>query len=350
MKQIKNILLGALTFGGTIVFGQQEFQYSNYIHNPYLFNPAAGGLTDFTQVDLGYRNQFVSTSGNPVTPYFSGTTVLKFKKSKEEQPTFNPDNEIMYAPPLNGVGKYKHVIGGKVVGDMIGPFRKTGIMASYAVHLPMTNKVSFGAGLGLGWNNMGVRSNQVLVLDETDNVYQNFATRWSQNNLDMQLGLVVYTDRLTVGLSGTQLLGNKLKFSEALYKSKLNSHWMLFSSYKWSVVGDFMIEPYMMFRMVKNAPFSADLGAKFHYKYVWLGAQYRTAQSFAVSFGLHFLKNLYLSYAFEYSAKSIRVATAGTHEVQIGFFIGNQKKSKEAEPIDKAQEQDNTTNEGEQTK
>lgn len=331
MKKHKIILLSALAMVSITLSAQQEFQYNNYAHNPYMFNPAAGGLTDFTQVDLGYRNQFVSASGNPVTPYFSGTVPIYFKKAKEEQKVFNPDNVMMYAPPLNGVGKFKHVVGGKVVGDMIGPFRKTGIMASYAVHLPMTDKINFGAGFGLGWNNMGVRSNQVIVRDETDNIYQEFASKWSQNNLDLQLGLVFYTERLTVGLSGTQLMGNKLKFSDAFYKSKLNSHWMLFSSYKWGVATDFVIEPYVMMRVVKNAPFSADLGAKFHYKYVWIGAQYRTAQSFAVSFGLNFLKNLYLSYAFEYSAKSIRVATAGTHEVQIGFFIGRPKKVTEPE-------------------
>jgi type IX secretion system PorP/SprF family membrane protein len=341
MRKIKLLIASVLTLGGTFVFAQQEFQYSNYTQNPYLYNPAAGGLTDFTQVDLGYRNQFISSSGNPVTPYFSGTVPLYFKKAKLEQATFNPENKMMYAPPLNGVGKFKHVVGGKVIGDMIGPFRKTGIMASYAVHLPMTSKVSFGAGLGLGWNNMGVRSSQAIVHDETDLTYQEFSSKWSQNNLDMQLGFVVYTDRLTVGLSGTQLLGNKLKFSDAFYKSKLNSHWMLFSSYKWAVAGDFVIEPYMMLRVVKNAPFSADLGSKFHYKYVWIGAQYRTAQSFAVSFGLNFLKNIYLSYAFEYSAKSIRVANAGTHEVQIGFFIGKSKNAKTPElDTDKTQPQE----------
>lgn len=327
MKNFKIILLSALTFGVTSVFAQQEFQFGNYTHNPFLFNPAAGGLTEFSQIDLGYRNQHISADGNPVTMYMSGSTSIRFKDNKSAAKVFNPDGKMMYAPPLNSVGSYKHVLGGRLVSDGIGPFQKTGVMATYAVHLPMTDKINFGAGLGLGWNNIGINPSKVIVYSESDDILQSFGSRWNQNNLDLQAGLVFYTDRLTVGLSGTQLLANKLKFSDAYSVSKFNSHWMLYSSYKWDVAPDFVIEPFAMVRAVKHAPISADLGANFHYKYVWIGAQYRTSRSVVASVGLNFLKNFYVSYAFEYSAKSTRISTAGTHEVQLGVYFGKSKKA-----------------------
>src|SRR5690554_7409665 len=82
MKNFKIILLSALTFGVTSVFAQQEFQFGNYTHNPFLFNPAAGGLTEFSQIDLGYRNQHISADVNPVTMYMSGSTSIRFKDNK----------------------------------------------------------------------------------------------------------------------------------------------------------------------------------------------------------------------------------------------------------------------------
>ncbi len=341
MKNFKIILLSALTFGVTSAFAQQEFQFGNYTHNPFLFNPAAGGLTEFSQIDLGYRNQHISTDGNPVTMFLSGSTSIRFKDNKKAAQVFNPDGEMMYAPPLNSVGSYKHVIGGRFISDGIGPFQKTGVMASYAVHLPLTSTINFGAGLGLGWNNIGINPSKVVVYTEADDVLQSFGSRWSQNNLDLQAGLVVYTERLTVGVSGTQLLGNKFNFSDAYFVSKMNSHWMVYSSYKWDVANNFVIEPFAMLRAVKGAPISADLGANFHYKYVWLGLQYRTSRSFVASVGLNFLKNLYVSYAFEYSAKSTRISTAGTHEVQLGIYFGKSKKAA-AREADKIAPQENS--------
>lgn len=340
MKKFRIIILSALTFGVTSVFAQQEFQFGNYTHNPYLFNPAAGGLTDFTQIDLGYRNQHISSDGNPVTMYLSGHTQLYLKKNKGAAKVFNPDGVSMYTPPLNSVGKFKQIVGGRVINDGIGPFQKTGIMATYAVHLPLTKKLNFGAGLGLGWNNIGINPSKVVVQSEADDILQGFGARWNQNNLDLQAGLVVYTDRFTFSFSGTQLLGSKFNFSDAYFISKLNSHWLIYSSYKIKAGENFTVEPFMMARAVKNSPFSADLGAKVHYNYLWLGAQYRTSQSFVISLGLNFLKNLYLSYAFEYSAKATRVSTAGTHEIQLGIYLGKSRKAaaKTIPPVENTEE------------
>lgn len=310
------------------VMAQQEFQFGNYTHNPYLFNPAAGGLTEFTQLDLGYRNQNISSEGNPVTMYLSGTTQIYSKKDKTTENRFNPDKIQMYTPPLNSVGKIKHIVGGRIINDAIGPFQKTGAMATYGIHLPLTHTINIGAGIGLGWNNISLNPNKITLLDANDQIVQDFGSRWGQNNLDLQAGIVVYMDRWTFSASATQLLANKLHFNGQLFSSKLNTHWMVYSSYKAKVGSSFMIEPFAMLRVVKNAPASVDVGANFHYRYLWLGAQYRTNQSFVASFGLNFLRNLYLSYAFEYSGKKTRVSTAGTHEVQLGIYIGRKGKKK----------------------
>lgn len=331
MKNLKNTLIALSIFTVLPILAQQEYQFGNYTHNPYLFNPAAGGLTDFSQIDLGYRNQHVSSDGNPVTMYLSGSTQFYTKKAQPADLRFNPDKKMMYAPPLNGVGMIKHVVGGRLTNDAIGPFMKTGLMATYGIHLPLTHSINIGAGIGLGWNNISINPSKVTVLDEGDQMLQDFGTRWNQNNFDLQAGIVLYMDRFTFSASATQLLSNKMKFSNNIFTSQFNTHWFVYSSYKVNVTDDFMIEPFAMLRAVKNAPISGDIGANFHYQYIWLGAQYRTNQSVVVSFGLNFLRNFYLSYAFEYSGKATRISTAGTHEVQLGVYFGRKLKKKQVQ-------------------
>lgn len=328
MNSYKIISFLTVIFSVTLVFGQQLFQFGNYTQNPYLYNPAAGGLNDFTQIDLGYRNQHISSDGNPVTMYASGSTQIYTKRNRANAATFNPDKVMMYVPPLNSVGRMKQIVGGKLFNDAIGPFQQTSALVTYGIHLPVTLKSNLGVGIGAGWDNFSMNPNKVLLLNQEDNAVHSSLGTQNQNNMDLQAGLVFYTERFTFSASATQLLANKLSIGLSTIENKLNTNWMVYSSYKWSANKDFLIEPFMMFRAVKNAPISIALGSRFQYQYVWLGAQYRTTNSFVLSAGLNLLRNFYLSYGFEYSAQSTRISTAGTHEIQIGVYLGRKSVNK----------------------
>jgi hypothetical protein len=57
---------------------------------------------------------------------------------------------------------------------------------------------------------------------------------------------------------------------------------------------------------------------------------------------MNVLKNFNVSYAFEYGTKSIRIGSAGSHELQLGFLIGNNrnvdKEIKESKKRNKQEE------------
>ena len=51
----------------------------------------------------------------------------------------------------------KHVLGGIAMNDAIGPFSRTSVQASYAIHLPLFKTINMGAGLSVGWSNFELR-------------------------------------------------------------------------------------------------------------------------------------------------------------------------------------------------
>ncbi len=114
------------------------------------------------------------------------------------------------------------------------------------------------------------------------------------------------------------------------------------TSYAFEATDMIDIEPFLMLKGVKGSPTSFDIGARVKYnKSMWAGIQYRKGNSFVVSAGMNFLKNFNFSYAFEYGTKAVRISNAGTHELQLGILIGNnrnvdkeiQKSKKKGEEI-----------------
>ena len=92
-----------------------------------------------------------------------------------------------------------------------------------------------------------------------------------------------------------------------------------------------------MGKFAESSPASIDAGARFIYnKSAWLGIQYRTSNALVFQIGANLVKNLYVSYAFEQGTGPIRLASNGTHEIQLGFYLGkNRNADKE---IDKSQD------------
>ena len=60
----------------TIVSAQQKPQYTQYVFNNFLLNPALSGIENYTDVKLGYRSQWTGLQGAPVTTFFTINTPI----------------------------------------------------------------------------------------------------------------------------------------------------------------------------------------------------------------------------------------------------------------------------------
>lgn len=314
-------------------FAQQEGHYLNMASNPFMLNPAAGGLSDVAHIELTSRNQWSGYNGGPRSVLLVGHTPIKAGKNADAGiKEFNASNSMLFESPTRSVGKMKHVVGGKAVFDAIGPFVKTSVYGSYAFHLPFTKKINFGAGIGLGWSNLGIIQDRVVLFQEDDAAYSQFLGNTStQNILDANAGIVFYDENFFVGVSTTQLFKNKVEFEDISTTSNFNRHYFLVAKYNFNINTHYSLEPTIVAKYVQNSPFSADFGARLIYnKATWLAIQYRTSNALTFQLGTNLVKNIYLSYGFELGTGVLRSGSNGTHELQLGFYIGkNRNISKE---------------------
>lgn len=304
---------------------QQESQFANTSNNPFYINPAAGGLYDVMQFEITGRTQWMGYNGGPRTMMVMGNSQIGFGGNKALK-EYNVKDKSLFALPTVSTGNIKHIVGGKMINDAIGPFAKTSVHGSYAIHLPFVKSFNFGAGIGLGWSNFKVDQSRVILYQNDDDSYNQFlGSTSSQNLLDVNAGLVFYNEELFVGLSTTQALNNKVKFDTITTGSSHARHYYLVSKYRFDFGGG-AFEPSVTGKFTPNAPLSFDIGARFIINNsTWFGMQYRTSNALVLQLGSTIVKNLYVGYSYEHAVGPIQTANNGSHELQLGIFIGNNR-------------------------
>ena len=338
-----NLLILVSFLSGFVAFSQQESQYANSAYNAYYLNPAAGGLTNTMQFEVTGRTQWAGYNGGPRTMLFMGHSQINTKKNENALGEFNVKDEPFFSSPKVSTGSIKHIVGGKASVDAIGPFAKTSIHGSYAIHLPFVKSFNFGVGVGLGMSNFKVNEDRVTLYQQDDIAYEQFLGSTStQNILDVNAGLVFYNEDLFFGLSTSQVLNNKVQFDGVTTGSNFARHYFLVTRYKIDI-DDHSIEPSVVGKFTGNAPMSFDIGARFNFNgSSWLGFQYRTSNALVFQVGSNIVKNLYLGYNYEHTIGPVQTTSNGTHEVQLGLYIGNNRN------IDKEIKDNKKINESEQ--
>ena len=328
MKNLKYILASLMICVFFVAQAQQEAQFINVVNNPFIINPAAGGMSDVIQFELSSRAQWLGYNGGPRTFMLTGNSQIRIKKTGDQVLSeFNKEDKVLFSNPNATTGKVKHVIGGRALTDAIGPFNKSSIYGSYAIHLPFSKKINFGVGLGLGWSNFRIDQKRVVLLQDDDGIYNQFlGNTSSQNILDANAGIIFYNSNFSAGLSMTQLLRNNAVFSSISTESYYNRHFFLTAKYRFDFDNKLSLEPSVIGKFAEKSPASFDIGARFIYsRAIWLGIQYRTSNAITLQLGANIIKNMYLAYSYEIATGKIRSANTSSHEIQLGFYLGRNR-------------------------
>ncbi len=340
MTILQSIAAFLIVFSLNGLNAQQESHYINIANNPFIINPAASGLTDVMQLELTSRAQWIGYGNGPRTMILNGYVPVKIGNSGTERGEYNEEDKALFESPERSVGHIKHVLGGKAMHESIGPFLKTTIQGSYSIHLPFSKTLNISAGLGLGWSNLGIQEDRVVLFQTDDISYAQFlGNTSSQNILDANAGVTLYGKNLFLGVSTTQLLKNTAEFADVVTESNFNRHYFFIGKYRFQM-GDVMsLEPSFVGKIVKNSPFSADVGIRANYKNsAWIGLQYRTSNAITAQIGANIIKNFHIAYGYEYATGPLRSASNGTHEIQIGFYLGKNSRSSNPSKLDSGEE------------
>lgn len=314
----------------TTLNAQQTPQYSQYLRNQFMVNPGAAGVYDFTDITMSGRWQWVGFGDEPRTAFLSVTAPLSITKRIPYNPALRISNGPVRNPEIK-TGKIKHAIGGTLVADQYGAFRKLQFSGTYAIHLPITKtyNMSFGTRIGLSNNTFLADKAQVLnIVDPglgyTDDTYDNFIQdQTSKFILDIGAGLYFYSSRSFFGISADQLTKDFVEFGTGTANFNNQIHFMATGGYKIPLNENLSLMPAVLLKYMKPAPLTLDASLQLEYKeWLWTGLTYRHKDAIVGMLGLNINHRFKFGYSYDFSLSRFKDVSAGGHEIVLGIMLG----------------------------
>jgi type IX secretion system PorP/SprF family membrane protein len=256
-----------------------------------------------SRVGLAYRSMWSSFPGNPKTSLVYGD----FKV------------ESLGA----GIGAYLYK-------DETGATSRTGAQLAYSYHINMNDEANH-LGVGLELRGLQYSVNKSALTAEESLGTSDPAALGATNKFVIDGGAGVYftNDKISLGVSGTQLLGNNVKlvdYDSSTERGRLYRQFNFMASYKFQTGDDIFLIPNAMLRVIENAPTECDLGVMLNYHdKLWWGMNWRVRQSWSLQAGLKLLKQLRATYSYDYyvSPVSVFINGSGGHEIGLQFDLKN---------------------------
>ena len=307
---IATLTIAALSMGISELFGQQLPQFTQYMFNDYMINPAVAGTHNYYQIRMNNRYQWVGVPDAPLTNTLS-----------------------VYGPH----GSKDMGFGGYLFSDITGPTSRMGALFTYAYNLQIhDNGMRLSGGISLGGLMFRADASK---FDYAENFDMNdpalFTGTKTKFTPDASIGVLCYTTQYFFGASVHQLFGQRLyrtilpreAYQDTIYGiNKLKQHYMLSGGIILMLNRDYDIEPSVLFKYMINAPVQIDLNAKVTYrKQFWGGLSLRWQDGISVLLGYNYDQKYMFGYSFDFSLTEIRKHNAGSHEIMIGVLFDKLK-------------------------
>jgi type IX secretion system PorP/SprF family membrane protein len=328
LKKIYLLLAISLVNLGT--YAQQLPQYTQYVFNNYLINPAITGIENYIDLKLGNRTQWTGLQGAPVTSYvsihapigkkFSGDNATSFEGHGNNPMSRSYVQTYRAAEPHHGIGMH-------AVLDKAGPINRLNVNATYAYHIGLSEKLNMSVGVSAGISRVSLDLNKITLENSSDPAISTIGN--GSTKPDLGAGIWLYGSRFFAGVSGQQLFGQTLSFTkDGEYKQgKAVRHFYLTAGYKFFLIDDIAAIPSIMVRNVSPVPNSYDANLKLAFRdKFWLGGSYRYNDSFSALAGFNVGSLLNLSYSYDFTTSELGNVSNGTHEVILGLLLNNRYK------------------------
>lgn len=278
---------------GLIASAQQEPQYTQYMYNPSVINPAYAGSLGYGSLFSLYRTQWIGLEGAPKTLNLS------------------------YHQPLENTSLG---IGGNIVHDEIGPSTTTnlGLDISYTIAFENQSRLAFGMRAG----------GQLLNIDYTKLNHYNPSDVSFRTNISNQfspnigVGLFYYNENSYVGLSVPMLLETKTYDEFAYSDVNRRQHYYLSGGKVFDLTYDIKFKPAFVVKMVAGAPLQVDLTANFliNDKFT-AGVAYRWSAALSGLVGFKVSDRLMIGYGYDRETTRLANFNSGSHELFLQFDL-----------------------------
>ncbi len=292
------VLLGTFT-----VEAQQDPQYTQYMYNTQVINPAYAGSRDALSIGLLYRTQWVGLEGAPKTATLTGN---------------------MPIGSLDNMG-----LGLSIVRDELGPAIETNLNVDYSYSINTSENAELSFGLKAGIDLLDV---DFTKLNQNPNTPDNHLVDNIDNKFQPQIGAGVYfnTDRYYIGLSVPNFLTTKHFDESSIANTSVESvaaerlHYFLIAGYVFDLNDNLKFKPAALVKAVSGSPLQADFSANFliNEKFT-VGAAYRWSAAMSAMIGFQASEEIFIGFSYDYQTTDIEDFSDGSYEFIVRFDVFN---------------------------
>jgi len=288
MRKKTDYLILATLLKITVVMGQQDPLYSQYINNPFVINPAYSGFTNNFNAAISYRKQWTGLEGSPETINASGHLSLF-------------DNTM-------GAGLM-------IVSDKIGNTTVSEALATYAYRISLDKNKTLSFGLQAGMSNHRVDNSKVNPFDTTDPLFQGSA---GTTKPVIGAGAILSSDKFFAGISVPRMLRSEVS-NDGLQTTLYDRHFYVMGSYLFFLSERIRFKPSVLVKAVKGAPASLDANASFIFNENYqAGVLTRNFTTHGLFVQALFKDSFRFGYVLEVPTGSSVGSNFTTHEITLG--------------------------------
>jgi type IX secretion system PorP/SprF family membrane protein len=299
----KSLILGFALLASTFYAeAQQDPQYSQYMFNSLVINPAYAGYKGTLNASGLYRNQWLDVPGGPVT------------QSLVLDGSFYNDQ----------IG-----LGLSVVKDKIGLQEQSTAYLNFAYKLTVGDGATLAFGMGAGVGQYKFNGGQAQYDDPNDPTLAIGSAAFTSP--DIRAGIHYSTDKFYAGFSSTNLISSFLNNGQTAKDAivRQGRHFFLTAGY--------------LIKEDTKGPTNLDINNFFLLgEKVWLGASYRTSVNLLNKKGVvgnvkspdalvgmievFATDGVRIGYAYDYSLSALKGFDNGSHEISLGITFGPKRR------------------------
>jgi type IX secretion system PorP/SprF family membrane protein len=273
---------------------QQKEQFTQYMFNGLVLNPALAGSDEALSITFLNRRQWSGIEGAPVTQTLSAHTP--------------------FANGRTGVGLY-------LVNDKIGVHRNQSFQGSYAYRLHVSEKAYLSMGLQAGLN---AHRSDYASLSSTSSLNDPKVANGTISNTAFNVGAGLYykSERFDAGLSVPEIVPENISLNDTARVAWQRTQYFLFGRYSIPLNEIFDFEPSVLIKYMRGVPVSYDVNAcVLIKKALMLGLSYRKQESIDFLLKARVTPQLQLGYAYDYGTGEVSRAGNGAHELLINYIF-----------------------------
>lgn len=280
-------------------YGQQDAQYTQYMYNTIIVNPAYAGSRQSLSVFALHRTQWVGMDGAPVTNSVSINT------------PFNNSN----------VG-----LGVSFVNDQIGPSEENNIAVDFSYTVPVSEDYKMSFGLKASANLLNVDFTKLNYFPGNSIFEDNIDNKFSPN---IGAGFYLHSDNSYIGLSVPNLIETKhfdksATSGAASHIATERINYYLIAGHVFDISPSLKLKPSLLTKYVQGSPLQVDVSANFlmNEKFV-AGLAYRWSAAMSAMVGFQATPSWFIGYSYDFDTTELAQYNSGSHEIFLRFELFN---------------------------